>query len=101
MTHNAPAHARPGQPEGKWWHPFAYLGALFGLAGVGWALIAGSVWLLWVTRIYVAVMFSITFSLAIIALVAWLALKRGWRPKMLAASIFLVLVVMILSALPQ
>lgn len=89
----APDHARPGHPDGA--HPLAalgYLGALFGASALGWALIVGVGWFVWT---YALVVVSYVVALAAVVLVAFLALKRGWRPKVAAAVLLVVLVAVV------
>lgn len=89
---SAPARQRPGLPEGKWWHPLALLGVMFGASAIGWALLVGVVWLVWA---YTLAAVSILVALAAVVLVAHLALKRGWRPKAVAVALFAALVALV------
>lgn len=89
----APAYARPGQPEGPWWHVLAFLGALFGASAVGWALLAGVVWLVWA---YTLVAGSLVVGLALTVLIARLALKRDRRSTATAVVLFIALDALVL-----
>jgi hypothetical protein len=85
---SASAGQRPGHPDGA--HPLAilaYLGALFGIAALGWALLAGVVWLVWA---YTLVALSILVGGGLVVLVIRLALKRGglaWSAALFAALV--------------
>lgn len=93
------ATARPGQPDGgKWWHPLAYLGGLFGAAALAWAMLAGVAWFVWA---YTLVAGSIVLVLAGVVLAAHLACKRGWRPKLAAAVLFAALMVFVSWVIPR
>lgn len=95
---SAPTYRRPGVPEGKWWHPFAYLGVLIGASLIGWAFFAGYLWLVWA---YTLVMLSITSALAAVVLVLALVLKRGPRQKLVAGALFCALVAVVLLAVSR
>lgn len=84
------SYARPGHPDGA--HPLAilaYLGALFVAGLLGWALLAGAMWLVWT---YTLVVLSYVVALSAVVLVAWLVLKGGWRPRAGAIALFAALV---------
>ncbi len=92
---SAPARSRIGRTEAPAWQVLAFLAALVGASALGWALLAGAVWLLWLAGVYAVIGGSIALALAVVVLVIRLALKRGWRPKATAVAVFAALVALV------
>lgn len=89
MTTHHKAQTRPGHPDGPgWWHPIAVTAALVVvLAGlvVLWAAPDGTVfWIVFFAFQFLVIGLLILASVAVVVAVPWLALKRGWRPKLAA-----------------
>ena len=101
MTQRNPTYARPGVPEGRWWHPFAYFGGLLGASALSWALISGVVWAVWIARAYVLVAVCVTAALAVVAYAAHLMIKPDRRSRVRGVVIFVALVALILVVLPR
>ena len=97
-----PTYARPGQPEGwPWWRPWAILAAVLGASLLGWALIVGVVWAMWLARAYVIVAVCTLAALAVVAYAVRLMLKPDKRSKTQGVVIFVALVALILWVLPR
>ena len=88
---------RPGHPDGP--HPLGVLGLLAGLFGagvLGWALLAGAVWLVWLVRLYVAVGLAVLVAGATVTLAAWMLVRGNWRGRALGAGLFVGVVAFVL-----
>lgn len=89
------AQTRPGHPDA---HPLAVLaclGVLFGAGAVGWAVLIGIAWLVWV---YTLVAGSVIVALAGVTLCVRLAARGTGRARVLAGVLAGTLVMLVLWA---
>ena len=89
-----PNTRRPAQTDGPGGRcgPRRYVGALPVPATLGWGLIGGGVWLLWVARWYIMIVFAALAAVALALGIVALIVRGNWRAQVIAAVLLGVLV---------